>query len=200
VQAKCEACHTVNAYKTKTDADCVACHRKDDKHEGDQGVKCGDCHDEREWKIPRYNHARTRFPLLGKHVRVECAKCHKTQAYRKVARDCYGCHEADDKHKLTLGRDCTSCHNARDWKLWDFDHAKRAKYPLDGKHAKVTCAQCHTLPGDPVPALARECVACHRKDDVHNGDFGPVCERCHVTRSWKDIVGPGAKRAALTLH
>jgi hypothetical protein len=28
-------------------------------------------------------------------------------------------------------------------------------------------------------------MACHRSDDVHDGQFGVRCEQCHVTESWK---------------
>jgi hypothetical protein len=31
------------------------------------------------------------------------------------------------------------------------------------------------------------CVSCHVKDDVHNGEFGTQCERCHVTANWKKV-------------
>jgi hypothetical protein len=29
------------------------------------------------------------------------------------------------------------------------------------------------------------CVACHKKDDKHEGSYGPQCERCHETSLWK---------------
>ena len=28
---------------------------------------------------------------------------------------------------------------------------------------------------------------CHDKDDVHNGNFGDRCERCHEGSDWKQI-------------
>jgi len=31
------------------------------------------------------------------------------------------------------------------------------------------------------------CVSCHKKDDVHEGSYGPKCDKCHETGSFKQI-------------
>jgi hypothetical protein len=31
------------------------------------------------------------------------------------------------------------------------------------------------------------CGACHERDDVHNGNFGDRCDRCHDGNDWKQI-------------
>lgn len=184
---KCDSCHTGNLYRDKlVAADCNACHAKDDKHQGQLGQSCRDCHNEAGWKVERFDHNRARFPLAGRHARIECQACHKTLAYRSVPRDCYGCHEADDKHKRTLGRNCASCHNTRDWRTWDFDHRK-TRFPLDGAHARTACAACHRTPAEEPLRLATACIECHRRDDKHDGAYGPVCDRCHVTSSFREI-------------
>jgi hypothetical protein len=183
----CASCHTVDAYRHKTDSACNACHAKDDKHKDELGARCETCHTESSWKVERFDHNRARFVLVGRHAAVDCAKCHKSAAFRDAPRTCVGCHDADDRHKRTLGADCAACHNARDWRIWDFDHAIRARYPLDGAHGKLACVACHRVPGDKVPALASECVACHRKDDVHDANYGMVCERCHTTQAWRAL-------------
>ena len=193
--AKCASCHTVNPYVSKTDTACNACHAKDDRHKSELGVRCEACHVESSWKIERFDHNRSRFMLVGRHAIVDCAKCHKSAAYRDAPRTCAGCHDGDDKHKRTLGADCAACHNVRDWRIWDFDHAIRARYPLDGAHAKVACASCHRQAGDTVPKVATECVACHRKDDVHDANYGFVCERCHMTPSWRALKLDAMRRA-----
>jgi len=57
-------------------------------------------------------------------------------------------------------------------------------------HVRVACASCHKAPAAPGKALAAvgtQCVACHRADDPHNGEFGPQCARCHRTSAWRDI-------------
>ena len=189
-KVQCKDCHKDLKHYRDTPRDCLSCHKKDDKHEGQLGPKCESCHTDRDWKVPRFDHAATRFPLVGKHLPVKCADCHRTARYKDAPRDCYSCHKKDDKHKLKFGTACESCHNARAWGIWDYDHARRAKYVLDGAHRKLACETCHTQPA-PAGKLAADvgntCVSCHRRDDVHDGAFGPACEQCHVTENWKRV-------------
>jgi hypothetical protein len=35
--------------------------------------------------------------------------------------------------------------------------------------------------------LSKVCITCHIKDDVHHGDFGSQCDRCHITANWKKV-------------
>jgi len=187
---QCKACHIDLKHYRDTPMDCHACHKKDDKHEGQLSPKCDNCHSDRDWKVARFDHSPTRFPLLGKHAPVKCADCHKTLRYKDAPRDCYSCHKKDDKHKLTFGVACESCHNARAWGIWDYDHTRRAKYQLDGAHAKLACETCHTRPapaGKPSAEVGNTCISCHRRDDKHDGAFGSVCEQCHSTDNWKRI-------------
>ncbi len=186
----CKDCHKDLRHYRDTPRDCYSCHKKDDKHEGQLSLKCETCHNDRDWKVPRFDHSQTRYPLVGKHAPVKCADCHKTLRYRDAPRDCWSCHEKDDKHKLKFGTACESCHNARAWGIWDYDHTRRAKYALDGAHGKVACEACHTRPAPKGKAAAEtgtNCIACHRRDDTHDGAFGPACEQCHVTENWKRV-------------
>ena len=66
-----------------------------------------------------------------------------------------------------------------DLKEQNFNHAT-TRFPLTGKHAKADCESCHvkTLENNP-----RECVACHKKDDVHRGRR-TECGQCHTTVSF----------------
>jgi len=188
---KCDSCHTGNLYRDKLGSDCIACHRKDDKHLGQLGASCRDCHSDASWKVERFDHAKTRFALTGRHARIDCQACHKTLEFRSAPRDCYGCHQADDKHKRTLGRNCASCHSTRAWRAWDFDHRK-SRFALDGAHTKIACAACHREPAEEPLRLSTACIDCHRKDDKHDKAYGSVCERCHVTRSFRELrVAPG---------
>jgi len=191
VTAECKSCHTGILYQEKLAKTCFGCHEKDDKHKGQEGKKCDSCHNERDWKAVKIDHGLTRFPLLGKHAKVECKECHKTAAFKDADVACVSCHEKDDQHKYKLGPRCESCHNAFDWKNWKFDHNKQTNYPLDGAHVKVACEACHSKPMKTKLVQSRACNACHDFDDVHNGSFGKVCERCHETSSWKKIK-PGA--------
>lgn len=192
---KCDSCHTGNLYRDKLASTCVACHRKDDKHNGQEGNKCESCHSERTWKDTRFDHGLTRFPLLGAHVKVECKQCHPTAAFKDASTRCVACHEKDDKHKRKLGPQCEQCHNARTWKAWDFDHDRRTHFKLDGGHRGLHCEACHQRPMPAKVSLTTTCVSCHESDDVHDGGFGKQCDRCHVTSSFKKVrAGMGLAR------
>ena len=156
-------------------------------HEGQQGKKCESCHDDDTWKKARFDHARTRFPLLGGHLVVACDKCHATQRYKDAKSECIACHDRDDVHKRRLGTRCETCHNARTWKSWDFNHDRQTKFRLDGAHRKLDCLACHRQPVQTKATLPTSCVSCHATDDVHDGGFGKQCEKCHVTSSFKRI-------------
>ncbi len=189
-KVKCDSCHKDLKSFRNTSMDCVACHKKDDKHEAQVGPQCGSCHSDLNWKIARFDHNRARFALNGVHVLADCKKCHETPRFRDVRRDCVDCHLKEDRHKQTLGTRCESCHNARAWKLWDFDHDLGTRYRLEGAHRPVACANCHREPapaGKAAAPLAPNCYACHRNKDLHEGRFGTRCQQCHETQSWKKI-------------
>lgn len=189
-KVKCADCHADLTKMRKTPTDCYSCHKKDDKHEGTLGKDCAACHGDRDWKVGAFDHNRTRFALLGRHVSVKCQDCHTTPRFKDAPSDCYSCHKKDDKHKLRFGTACENCHNARAWPVWRYDHTRQARYELDGKHAKAACESCHTAPapqGKSAAPVPRTCVGCHRSDDVHDGGFGNRCEQCHVTDGWKQI-------------
>ncbi|MBX3619242.1 MAG: cytochrome C [Rhizobacter sp.] len=187
----CSACHSSLRSMRNTATECVACHKKDDKHEGQQGTKCESCHTDRSWRVASFDHAKTAFPLTGKHVDTACKSCHLTPRFKEAKTECYACHQKADTHKLRLGERCDTCHDTRDWKGGRFDHNQRSRYRLEGSHLKVACEACHTRPaahGQAVAPLGTQCMACHRADDAHDGDFGVRCEQCHVPQSWKRIT------------
>jgi len=183
---KCDDCHKDHKYKDTPPA-CLACHKKDDVHKGQQGEKCERCHSAQSWKLTTFNHASTRFPLLGKHMAVECKKCHATAQYKDVKTECLACHEKDDVHKRRLGTQCESCHNARNWSLWDYNHNTRTRFKLEGGHKGLDCYSCHRKPVTGKAILSMTCVSCHDKDDVHEGAFGRQCDKCHDIDSFKQI-------------
>ena len=146
---------------------CASCHRKDDPH-GTQfaGRTCDACHTVTNWKkAPLFDHARTRYPLVGAHATVPCDKCHKPEVagdlrspvrYAGLAFErCNDCH--DDPHHGVMRGTCASCHNTASWQRLDsrsqfeatFDHS-RTRFALEGAHAKLKCAECHQprAPGD----------------------------------------------------
>ncbi|MFY9329767.1 MAG: cytochrome C [Georgfuchsia sp.] len=189
-QTKCDACHVPEKgllyQQQKLATNCIACHKKDDKHKGQLDQKCEKCHTEASWKVGNFNHNMSRFPLVGGHVQIECKKCHDSLAYRDAKSTCVPCHNKEDVHKRRLGTACEICHNTRTWKSWDFDHSK-TRYPLDGAHLKVECYGCHKSPITGRANISRACISCHAKDDVHLGGFSVQCERCHAATNWRNV-------------
>ncbi|KAB2962666.1 MAG: hypothetical protein F9K18_09510, partial [Thermoanaerobaculia bacterium] len=172
---------------------CAGCHR--DPHAGTLGAAaCADCHDTATWKQVRgFDHAKTRFPLDGKHAGAACAACHARagsdatplafgQFRARALPACADCHK--DPHAGRLGADCARCHTSADFRAARRDAVdhERTAYPLRGRHRAVACERCHA-PGRGlrVPGYQR-CETCHR--DVHVGQLAAVpgrsaCADCH---------------------
>ena len=179
--------------------DCLTCH--EDFHKGQLGKDCQSCHNTTTWKdVSRFNHAKTRYPLTGLHMKVACAKCHAPAAPNEPPRftglkfsTCSACH--NDPHHGTFKKDCDSCHSTSGWKQLSaaglssqFDHSKTA-FPLLGKHRTVDCAACHRSGDFKQPVAHALCADCH-KPDPHGGQFvkrkdGGKCEACHTVEGWK---------------
>lgn len=182
---------------------CAACHA--DPHRGAmRSETCTDCHSQESWKSPRaFDHARTRFTLLGAHARTECKACHlpapdATAESRNLAFDqfrnrptlpaCADCHR--DPHAGRLGGDCASCHSNdrfRPARRDRFDH-ERTAYPLRGKHRGIDCLRCHG-PGRELRVAGHDrCESCHR--DPHLGQLaasavGGRCDSCHSVDAFR---------------
>ena len=181
----CHACHTAPLAEQKLGTDCVACHRTRDIHSGRLGTDCTQCHGTESWrKDIAFDHDLTTFTLVGLHVAVPCHQCHVTPSFKGAATGCNDCHQRDDRHKGSLGKECESCHSPNGWSIWEFDHAKATGFALVGAHARATCDGCHKQPPD-VVKLAGDCASCHSQDDVHLGQFGRQCQRCHNSSTFK---------------
>jgi hypothetical protein len=181
----CHACHTADVATQKLDTSCLSCHRARDVHSGKLGIDCAQCHTSAGWRSDiGFDHDLTSFPLVGLHVAVPCEQCHVTPAYKDTGTGCVDCHRADDFHKGSLGGDCARCHSANGWRIWEFDHGKETHFPLTGAHTKLLCADCHKQPADQVK-LDSSCAYCHAQDDVHLGQYGRQCQRCHTTVTFK---------------
>lgn len=177
----CHVCHTAIAATQKLGTDCLACHRAASPHGVRLKTPCDSCHGQQQWRTGiSFDHDLTSFPLLGLHNVVSCAQCHRTQAFGDARSGCIDCHRKDDVHKGGLGDRCDTCHSPNGWKLWEFNHQKATGFGLTGAHAKLKCADCHRKPAAEVK-LSPACVSCHLKDDVHTGQFGRQCDRCHTT-------------------
>ncbi len=182
--AQCAACHVNQTWKGVQTA-CVSCHAKDDAHAGKLGRDCASCHVEIGWKVKSFDHSKTGFALIGKHVAAKCEACHVKNVSDPLPKTCNGCHAKDDVHKGRNGLACSDCHTARDWRSVTFDHAK-TDFPLLGRHASVKCESCHTRPvKEWKPPTG--CISCHQKDDAHKGLLGSVCKECHTETGWTKV-------------
>jgi hypothetical protein len=179
----CVKCHPGARYDD-TPQTCSGCHAQDDVHSGRNGSDCRRCHKPTEWRETAFKHDRdTDFALLGAHARLACESCHSGDPYRdKLSTRCAGCHAGDDVHQTALGESCDSCHSADGWLLRIlFDH-ELARFPLVGLHAAVACEQCHL--SQEFKGTAKDCTACHARDDVHERLLGTDCADCHNPNGW----------------
>jgi Class III cytochrome C family len=181
----CHTCHTANAAQQKLATDCIGCHRAANPHGLKFKTSCDSCHGQQDWHSEiSFDHDLTSFPLLGLHNVVSCAQCHRTQAFSDAKARCIDCHKKDDVHKGGLGEKCDTCHSPNGWALWVFDHFKQTGFALSGAHGKLKCADCHRKPAGEVK-ISPDCISCHQKDDIHAGQFGRQCQRCHSTVTFK---------------
>jgi len=170
--------------------------------------KCYKCHSEhhgRDFRIINFNpnnfdHNKAGFKLEGKHSQIKCMDCHQSKfitnasmfnkrsgTYLGLSAKCVTCHE--DVHQNTLGTDCASCHNSVKFKPAALFNHNNAKFKLTGAHIKVECIKCHikgTFNGKPFQKFVgldyKNCSPCHK--DVHNGQFGSNCVKCHNDESF----------------
>ena len=185
----CDACHSGDFKDDTRGRDCFDCHREDDQHRGRHGKECENCHSPQAWLRVKFDHdLDTDFPLRGKHRSVSCEICHKGFVFEEeLSSDCYSCHKLDDRHDGALGEDCAECHREDGWKQNQFDHDKDTNFPLRGSHEKLDCQNCHTARGKR-DKLKTGCYDCHQEDDVHQGQEGEACDRCHNEQGWRSEV------------
>jgi len=212
-KAKCESCHeprriTDGAVKEVVGkgrksmlgmpVTCAGCHF--DEHRAQLGNDCQKCHDPNAWKpaTKGFDHATTKYPLTGLHVKVPCAKCHPALTDPQGKHDfpqavsptyakfkpvpfaaCSDCHK--DPHQNRFGPLCTTCHVVEGWKVIKGQGAEAAgfhdktRYPLRGAHVKVECKACHGPFEGQLRAVYKDmqfgaCTDCHQ--DAHLGALG----------------------------
>ncbi len=188
------------------DTRCNTCH--EDPHKNRFGTECSKCHGTASWEKVRedgFDHELTRYPLRGRHAKLECAACHdenKAWGAKPAFAACGDCHaDAHAGRAQLAGRpaDCAACHDVRGFTPSTMPLAEHAKtaYPLEGRHAKVACARCHPKAAPAAraghgtagvimrPGYAA-CTSCHA--DAHGGQLAgkdAACGRCHDVRGFK---------------
>jgi len=180
----CNACHKSGKKHSEAPSDCYSCHKKADTHEGKQGKKCGSCHKATDWKQTIFDHDKTDFPLKDAHNEASCAACHINQKYKDTPKTCISCHQINDAHRGSYGKKCDTCHNTKQWDQTNYDHNKKTKFPLYGKHKTAPCNSCHSS-DDLKKKLPKKCFGCHKNDDSHKGRYGEKCKDCHTSTSWQ---------------
>lgn len=207
-KVNCAECHSLDATPLTVFQDrkgiktqqCSTCH--EDVHEKKFGNQCADCHNEQSFRVSgpleNFNHKLTGFELAGKHVAVDCRKCHE-QSYLDPLphNDCANCHADYHQGQFAANRvaapDCAGCHTVEGFEisLFTLEDHNRSDFPLEGAHAATPCFACHQEEGQwNFRGIGERCVDCHQ--DVHAGEidskFYPqqACEQCHVSISWKD--------------
>ena len=57
-------------------ASCLSCHTT--PHSARIGKDCAGCHNDEKWTdVAKFDHARTAYPLTGRHATLECGACHR---------------------------------------------------------------------------------------------------------------------------
>lgn len=179
----CDGCHVAGKRRDAAPSDCVDCHREDDPHGEALSDDCSSCHEEVRWTAAKFDHAKTKYPLVGAHAKASCDGCHAGERFKGTPTKCISCHAIDDAHGGQFGQACADCHTTTAWGRKDFDHGKQTGFALLGRHASARCDSCHRKPPGE-EELPKDCAACHRADDVHAGRFGAKCESCHTAVAW----------------
>ncbi len=133
----CQKCHPMLAdvkpyakYAGISFAKCTPCHT--DPHKGSFTAPCQSCRTTAGWtrvaQLEGFDHAKTKFPLLGKHERVACSDCHrppnlettlKNVDFRAAPTECSGCHTDAHAGQFAARKDaadCSSCHETERWR------------------------------------------------------------------------------------
>ena len=214
----CVECHTGGDFKTPIAHDaCADCH-KPDPHGGQfakrsDGDKCESCHTVQGWSPSTFSladHAKTGFPLVFPHAKVQCSSCHvpagKETRFKIKYALCIDCHKDEHVGQFAASpwnNRCEKCHDGATFETTSYSLAlhQKSNFPLTGGHIAVACISCHKAPGGtkviPYHFSQLACTTCH--EDVHHGQFAKRmavhnaagralgCEACHSTREWKDL-------------
>ena len=205
-QVACEKCHFPSGpdklvkYTGIKFGACIDCHT--DPHKGAFKTACESCHTTSSWKkvnmsSVQFDHSKTKYPLLGMHLKVDCTGCHASGDFKRTVAfaQCADCHSPDPHKGQFQARaskgECAECHTVNGWKPSEFgvkEHAT-SHYPLEGKHAAVACEKCHTPAGKDTVYKVKfaACMDCHQ--DAHDKQFAAApyqnrCEDCHTVKDF----------------
>ena len=111
----------------------------------------------------------------------------------------------------TIQISCENCHATDSWKMRSdaqFVHSSTG-FELTGAHKLIECRGCHE--DLKFTGVRGTCNFCHA--DVHKGELGQECLRCHTTQTWKitdmiqrhqqtrfSLIGPHATAPCQSCH
>ena len=158
---------------------------------GPMSVACEDCHSATSWKemaVPmKFDHGRTRFPLIAQHALVACRECHRELKFAQTKKRCAECH--DDIHRGELGMSCDRCHTPGSWLIPDMvQRHTQTRFTLVGRHQTAPCQACHINQQKyEYVNVPIDCFSCHRVQyeatlvpSHRAAGFGTDCETCHL--------------------
>jgi len=207
VEVKCDKCHKTEKrngkdfqkFKGLQFSSCENCHK--DVHAGKFGKDCQKCHLVAGFsllKTGQFDHSKTNFKLVGKHIEVKCGDCHGSSLTSKPKHAlCIDCHK--DYHKGAFvkdgkTKDCAECHTEQNFtpSLYTIEKHNLGKFQLTGSHLAVTCKLCHYKEKDwHFVQLGKRCIECHK--NIHNEEIkakfmgNDECSNCHSTESWQKV-------------
>lgn len=185
-EQECEECHDdreAAVYVDLPHADCEECH--EDPHQGRfQPTACAKCHISDGFEIQSFDHDTTDFPHTGKHVGLECNKCHRDYQWNGIPHEsCNDCHYTRNPHQEGMAVEkCESCHVTEAFDVVKFDHVATTGFDLAPAHDDMKCASCHPQVKD-FEGLDSTCSACH-VDDRPWGHYEGDCGDCHEAELW----------------
>lgn len=197
----CAQCHVNNQFAS-TPTLCGACHLTEFNQATDPNhvtagfpTDCSVCHSTVNWLGAVFDHAKTKFPLTGAHVKLDCAVCHTNGQFASISTACSSCHmpqfnaSTNPNHAASgFPATCETCHSTTAWSPATFNHST-TKFPLTGAHVNVACASCHV--GNVFAGTPTDCYSCHKPEyqqttnpnHIASG-FPTTCVSCHNTTTW----------------
>lgn len=160
--------------------------------------KCQSCHVEHRGKdavisavaLPNINHQELSGFSLARHEtrydgsQMVCEDCHTEGRFSPDEVSCLDCHEDADgeliaQHSAEHGDNCLGCHDGTG-AIVEFDH--NTVYLLEAGHETASCRECHA--DNLFAGTSQACESCHGEPDIHTGQFGQDCARCHTAVAW----------------
>lgn len=205
----CLKCHKVDTKNGKKFqeftglqyATCTNCHK--DEHDNKFGQNCLQCHNVESFVITEgiknFDHNKTAFPLVQKHIGVNCKTCHKGSYTTALKHDkCIDCHK--DYHDNQFAKDgvkpdCNTCHDLTGFVNFSYtlEQHNKTVFPIQGSHAATPCFSCHKKTEKwAFREIGKRCVDCHANihKDLITDKYYPEqnCLSCHKEIQWSEVA------------